>query len=237
MPNHTTNILKVTGPNLETFIGRISSANPELVARQKRQIEKEIKRLEDVKARAELATEQVHWAKLIANSKKDLAAPAEIVLDFNGTVPMPEELHDMTSPCPPEERQLQDEYCRKYGSGNWYDWANANWDTKWGAYEIHGPERVDSETVIYHYETAWRPPSRWLEKTSLLFPDLIFENAAADEGGMFYVVETWHNGYVVAEDMTDKEWAGIYDEGMLECIEEQGEEARINSLVESNEPD
>lgn len=227
----------MTGPNLETFIGRISSTNPDLVARQRRQIEKEVKRSEDAKAKAELATQQVYWSKLIDEGKRHLAVPPEIVLDLNGTVPMPEELHDMTSPCPKEEEEMQDAYIVLYGSGNWYDWANANWGTKWGAYEIHGPERVDSETVIYHYETAWSPPSRWLEKTSRLFPDLTFENAAADEGGMFYVVETWKNGYVVAEDMTEKEWASIYDPGMLEYIEEREEEARINSLVESNEPD
>jgi hypothetical protein len=227
----------VTGPNLETFIGQISSTNPDLVARQRRQIEKEIKRFENAKATAELPSEQAYWDKLIKDGKESLGIPAEIALDFNGTVPMPEELHDMTSPCPKEEREKQDEYIAMYGAGNWYDWANANWSTKWGAYEIHGPERVDPETVIYHYETAWSPPSRWLEKTSRLFPDLTFENAAADEGGMFYVVETWKNGCVVAEDMTEKQWAAIYDPGMLEYIEEREEEARINSLVESNEPD
>ena len=39
------------------------------------------------------------------------------------------------------------------GFANWYDWASANWGTKWGDYDLS----VDkfNESVMGHFTTAW----------------------------------------------------------------------------------
>lgn len=54
---------------------------------------------------------------------------------------------------------------KEYGHVSWYEWANANWGTKWNAYQV---ERV-SDTVV-KFQTAWSAPLRWLEKLIQKFP-------------------------------------------------------------------
>lgn len=54
---------------------------------------------------------------------------------------------------------------KQYGNASWYDWAIANWGTKWNAYEI---ERT-SDTAI-KFQTAWSAPLVWLEKLIEKFP-------------------------------------------------------------------
>ena len=41
------------------------------------------------------------------------------------------------------------------GFSNWYDWASANWGTKWGDYDL----ALDkfNESVMGHFATAWGP--------------------------------------------------------------------------------
>jgi len=86
--------------------------------------------------------------------------------DFNGILPMPPELRETTSPTTVLETQEEadtknaedrkiaerdkwpgytDRYISKeeadrrqkeYGALNWYDFANAQWGTKWNAYEV-----------------------------------------------------------------------------------------------------
>jgi hypothetical protein len=54
---------------------------------------------------------------------------------------------------------------REYGHTSWYEWSNANWGTKWNAYEIN---RI-SDTVI-KFQTAWSMPAKWFEKLIDKFP-------------------------------------------------------------------
>ena len=51
---------------------------------------------------------------------------------------------------------------------NWYDWANENWNTKWGCYDF----RIDDE-VIY-FTSAWSPiSSDIIEMFAKDFPSFI----------------------------------------------------------------
>lgn len=97
------------------------------------------------------------------------------VLDKGGLceayMPMPRELQNVSSPTKIvsvkefEEQdktkpygikitqEMSDLYKEKYGCDNWYDWANANWGTKWGDVRTEiFPGR--KETTIT-FETAW----------------------------------------------------------------------------------
>jgi hypothetical protein len=70
--------------------------------------------------------------------------------------PMPEDLVGTTSPQRIDETISQEEYMtltKKYGTADWYTWANREWGTKWGAYE------GEYEDGRYSFQTAWSPPS------------------------------------------------------------------------------
>ena len=67
-------------------------------------------------------------------------------------LPMPEELKDTTAPQRIGETVSEENYERlkkKYGSADWYSWANKEWGTKWGCYdnEMNGEQ--------YTFTTAW----------------------------------------------------------------------------------
>lgn len=230
MPNHTTNILKVTGPNLQVFVDRVSHKNPAIPALYLKECLRSLdhyikERIEAIEAKRDTKW----WDERIEKTKKSIAGIENFTchLDLNGTVPMPEEVKETTSPCPPDQEELQKSNILKYGAGNWYDWANRYWGTKWGAYEVLEPEREDENTIIYRFQSAWSPPTQWFITTSAMFPDLTFENAAADEGGMYYCVTTYKAGEEIENvDMEDKEWAAIYDPGMLEILETEEEERK-----------
>jgi hypothetical protein len=104
------------------------------------------------------------------------------VFDFNGTVPMPEELNGTTSPpSTDEDKKLQEELTKKYGAGNWYDWACKYWSTKWNAYDAQEPETDLGDFIRYRFNTAWSPPEQWIITTARLFPELTFLDRWIDE--------------------------------------------------------
>jgi hypothetical protein len=71
---------------------------------------------------------------------------------------------------------MSDDYINRFGANNWYDWALANWGTKWGGYDA---ERVDPDTV--KFLTAWNTPFTAIEKLSEKYPDHEFTVRFADE--------------------------------------------------------
>lgn len=89
--------------------------------------------------------------------------------------------------------------------GGWYGWRTANWGTKWDAVfgdygvalsnvegadpqatvDLQGRMFVPSgerATVIYDFDTAWGPPSTWLERTAELEPELTFVMSYGEAG-------------------------------------------------------
>ena len=55
-----------------------------------------------------------------------------------------------------EAEQARDNL-KKYGHKDWYDWSNANWGTKWNAYDVRyicG----DDEKIVVEISTAWDTP-------------------------------------------------------------------------------
>lgn len=85
---------------------------------------------------------------------------------------------------PEEEKQL-----KELGASSWYDWSCNNWGTKWNAYDT----RIrDDESV--QFDTAWSPPSPWLEALAAKYPEVVFEVSYIDEGWGFACTETYKNG-------------------------------------------
>jgi len=102
-----------------------------------------------------------------------------------------------------------------YGANNWYDWASLNWGTKWGAYDsgewnLKVDEATGVMTAEIYYNTAWSPATEFFLNASKLFPSLMFEHKFSDEGGGFVGTESIENGEIVYT--VDVEWdsdAGI----------------------------
>jgi len=107
-------------------------------------------------------------------------------LSFDNFVPMPEELKSTTSPYTPEtdeEKKKSKELKKKFGTDNWYDWKMMNWGVKWDT-EAQLIEK-HSDLLVYEFDTPWGPPDKWLQKTSLLYPDLSF-TLEYEEPGMAF---------------------------------------------------
>lgn len=48
----------------------------------------------------------------------------------------------------------------KYGYRDWYDWAIANWGTKWNAFDC----KYDASNDYVEFDTAWAAPYKVIEK-------------------------------------------------------------------------
>ena len=110
--------------------------------------------------------------------------------------PMPEELRGTSSPnrAPDGEKQALIE---KYGAADWYDWAIANWGTKWDFTAEHVSEDIEDGEVEIEFETAWGPPEKFLEKLAAKFPNLSFVHRYAESGMGFGGDVTYRNGEAV----------------------------------------
>lgn len=70
--------------------------------------------------------------------------------------PMPEPIQEVPAVFYPDgttEKQ------RRGVSQDWYDWANENWGTKWGTYDVEAfALDGDSSPVLIKFQSAWGPP-------------------------------------------------------------------------------
>lgn len=64
----------------------------------------------------------------------------------------------------------------KYGFETWYEWCQANWGTKWNAYN----QNFEAPNTIW-FDTAWSGVPELMQKLSMIFPDAEFNYAYADE--------------------------------------------------------
>jgi len=117
---------------------------------------------------------------------------------FNKFIPLPSELSGKLSPArivslEEYENQADDlaiteemstMYKNNFGFDNWYDWQVNNWGTKWDAHVCSETKNEDSFHVWF--DTAWSPPTLWLEKVHNMFPDLSFELKYEEEGMGFW---------------------------------------------------
>lgn len=75
-----------------------------------------------------------------------------------------------------DEARMAIENEKKYGFRDWYSWSNANWGTKWNAYD----QLIEDGNVI-KFDTAWASPYPVMEKLAQMFPNLHFCVEYADE--------------------------------------------------------
>ena len=69
---------------------------------------------------------------------------------------------------------------QKYGYTSWYDWSNANWGTKWNAYQVRYIAG-DEHKIVLEFQTAWAYPEPVLDK--LMEQGFEVNGFWEDEGG------------------------------------------------------
>ena len=147
--------------------------------------------------------------------------------DLNQLFPIPNELHETVSGgyAPNDdgtksEKQIALEEQRekniaKYGHKDWYDWALANWDTKWGACQVSFDEDTfdDTSTSIHLYwESAWGPAVGLIKKISEQFDELLFGFHMTEEANFFAGYVVIHAGEVETDFEHDMDGMPEYDE-------------------------
>lgn len=139
-------------------------------------------------------------------------------MNINQLFPIPVELHETMSggyglnedgTKKPEQLALESQQSKNiatYGYKDWYDWALANWDTKWGACRPRlqserkeGLDPLDEEVISIYFESAWSPAVGLIRKVSELFPALSFGMWFTEEADFFAGLMTFRNGETVAE--------------------------------------
>jgi hypothetical protein len=72
-------------------------------------------------------------------------------------------------------KELSQEFIKKFGADNWYDWQCSNWGTKWNASEVFISDNVIS------FNTAWSAPEPIFVALSEKFPEVELFIQFADE--------------------------------------------------------
>ena len=147
--------------------------------------------------------------------------------DMNQLFPIPTELHETISggygknedgTKKPEQIALEEQQAKnvaKYGYKDWYDWAYANWDTKWGACRIEFDEDTFSETsnsIVLSWESAWSPAVGLIKNISAQFPELVFGMHFTEEADFFAGYMVIHKGEIVAEGEPEMQGQPEYDD-------------------------
>ena len=138
--------------------------------------------------------------------KSDYNSPNDFDFTFEGLYPTPEELHDDENPPVHSENESLPDYQSRlnerkelYGFDNWYEWRIHNWGTKWDATQSYiSSDSLEDFTVSF--DTAWSPPTNWLKKISLKFPNLNFVLDYMEEGAGFCGVLKIGNGEITEQD-------------------------------------
>ena len=121
-------------------------------------------------------------AKLIAMLVKD--GPRGKMTNFNGIIPMPDELRNTVDGTAPEHQKKMAENKAKYGYASWYDFACHNWGTKWDGNDV----TINGDVI--EFETAWDNPDGIYRKIAETIPIIV---AYADEGiGFNYGIKEYH---------------------------------------------
>jgi hypothetical protein len=84
-------------------------------------------------------------------------------------MPMPESVEQVRSVHYPDGTTEKE---RLGVDQDWHDWAQANWGTKWGTYDVEAFDLGgDGSPVLIKFQTAWRAPkvldkiADWLKRT------------------------------------------------------------------------
>lgn len=102
--------------------------------------------------------------------------PEEVLVDFDKIVPQPPNMEGGGCHMEPVDSQ------HRHPSGVvcWYSWRNANWGTKWGAYNC-GACDLNEDMTLLTFDTAWSHPQPVVDALAAKHPGVRFVVSWADE--------------------------------------------------------
>ena len=77
----------------------------------------------------------------------------------------------------------------------WWDWRVQHWGTKWDV-EATLEDDTSEDYLEYYFDSAWSPPTEWLQKVAKDFPELEFRLHYEESGVGFTGITKAHNGEV-----------------------------------------
>lgn len=165
-------------------------------------------------------------------SKSDQGSP----FDFNVIKEIPVELintvkgsygsHDPRQEALLEQQRQNEE---RYGYATWYEFAIANWGTKWNAYDIY----VDAESITF--QTAWSTPEPIIKSLSTMIPDATIQVKYADEDwGSNCGIYEYKNGELMYEEDLSQNMVGKEDSLKFVSTVIYGDEDEIFNRIEEN---
>ena len=125
----------------------------------------------------------LEFDKFISDNLINESESENMVLTFEGLMPVPKELMIKTPQYNEDEKEKAEINLKKYGAKDWYDWCVEHWGTKWNA-QTNKIKKTNNQISIY-FDTAWAPPEPWLDKIAITYPNLEFEFHCSEESGSF----------------------------------------------------
>ena len=130
---------------------------------------------------------------------------------FEGVLPMPKELLDITCPTQDKDKAKAQANLKRYGHTDWYDWRIAVWGAKWDAYDTYTND-LQEDYVGIGFTTAWSPPLPYYKALSEKYPLLTIEAEYSEPGCDFAGREKYEGGELVEEEhYTYNMYEFIYD--------------------------
>ena len=116
---------------------------------------------------------------------------------------------------------------------DWYNWNCQNWGTKWDAYDVDIDDNNDIFT--YYFNTAWSPPTSWLNEVASKYPNLDFTLEYSEPGCDFGGKMNFINGEITLDEsynLSEYNWEKVDKSLMEEVINEH-----LNSTDYDSETD
>lgn len=161
--------------------------------------------------------EQLKDFKTKTTKPADHNQPNRVEFTLEGLYPTPPELMATDAFGQSENSEALIE---KFGFSDWYSWRINKWGTKWDVTESDIYENSDTEFMVV-FDSAWAPPTSWLEYIAPQFPELKFKLAFSEPGLNFCGYASWD-----AENGFDQE------ETQLEWQDDRGEPVEYDSEAE-----
>lgn len=232
MPNHVTNILKISGD--EELVKRIRDEISDVDEDGDTRFidfNKIIPMPESLRITSGSSTDQgIAILRYRAGDPKDILDMLTWTWVRNEGITDPDVLVErLLKNANLEEAQIALDNLEKYGHKDWYSWAIDAWDTKWNAYS---QEDLGEDGISF--QTAWSNPLVVMAALSLKYPDAEFNVKYADEDlGQNVGEYTLRGGNIVYEDFPE----GGSEEALIMAIDITGYEDIIADQCFDIDPD
>lgn len=149
------------------------------------------------------------------------ASPPDVTGDvrefcMNALYPVPDDIRRFPFDCNQAQR-VREELGEPPASGG-YQWQVDNWGTKW---DVDADVTTHPDHIFVTFESAWSPPSAFVQKISEDYPELSFQIEFSEPGANYAGMERYERGECVAEEGGECEcYECEQPQGSCKCYEE-----------------